>query len=200
MRKYLRFFLVLMLSLSASQSVSAQSADTLWMVNLKEVEVKDMRTWTNDTARYRFNQLRFYVQTVWPYVTAATGVFSEVDSKLQQQGISGRDRKNFIHSKESLLRAEFEDRVKALNKTQGVLLIKLIARQTGVNIFSILQEFKNPVTAIKWQAWAKINGLNLNKKYDPVDEPLLEQVLASLGYDLPPNYSAKAKKADQNPF
>ncbi|HTM66789.1 MAG TPA: DUF4294 domain-containing protein, partial [Flavipsychrobacter sp.] len=89
------------------------------------------------------------------------------------------------------LRVQFEDKVKTLNETQGVLLIKLIARQTGVNIYSILQEFKNPLTAIKWQAWARMNGFNLNKKYNPKEEVLLEQVMLSLGYDLPDFYEHK---------
>lgn len=190
MRKYLHFFLLLLASL-ATNRLAAQEADTFMMVRLNEVEVKDARKWMNDTARYRFNQMRFYVQTILPYMEAATKTFSEVDTKIRQEGVDKKERKQFVHAKEAELRTQFEDRVKALNETQGVLLIKLIARQTGVNIYSILNEFKNPFTAIKWQTWAKLNGFNLNKKYNPDDEPLLEQVMLSLGYDLPAFYDTK---------
>ena len=83
------------------------------------------------------------------------------------------------------MRAQFENKVKALNTTQGALLMKLIARQTGVNVYHILSEFKNPVTAIKWQAWARVNGANINRKYRPEEEPMLEQIMEELGYPLP---------------
>ena len=160
------------------------------MVRLKEVQVTDSRKWKNDTARYRFNQMRYYVETILPYLNAATKVFKEIDEAVSSD-VSRNERKRLVGAKEDELRVQFEDKVKALNETQGVLLIKLIGRQTGVNIYSILQEFKNPLTAIKWQAWARMNGFNLNKKYDPKDEVLREQVMLSLGYDLPDFYEHK---------
>ena len=82
------------------------------------------------------------------------------------------------------------DEVK-LNETQGMLLVKLIGRQTGVNIYSMLQEFKNPLTAVRWQTWARLNGFNLNKRYNPDDEPQLERIMEHLGYPLPPFYEER---------
>jgi hypothetical protein len=182
--------IILLLSGLFSTRLSAQEVDTVLMVRLKEVQVTDSRKWKNDTARYRFNQMRYYVETILPYLNAATKVFKEIDEAVSSD-VSRKERKRLVGAKEDELRVQFEDKVKALNETQGVLLIKLIGRQTGVNIYSILQEFKNPLTAIKWQAWARMNGFNLNKKYDPKDEVLLEQVMLSLGYDLPDFYEHK---------
>lgn len=182
--------IILLLSGLFSTRLSAQEVDTVLMVRLKEVQVTDSRKWKNDTARYRFNQMRYNVETILPYLNAATKVFKEIDEAVSSD-VSRKERKRLVGAKEDELRVQFEDKVKALNETQGVLLIKLIGRQTGVNIYSILQEFKNPLTAIKWQAWARMNGFNLNKKYDPKDEVLLEQVMLSLGYDLPDFYEHK---------
>jgi len=176
----------LILSSLFAIQVNAQT-DTILAVRLKEVEVRDKKKWSNDTLHYYFNQMRYNVKMILPYVNAASHVFSEIEAK-NKEGISKRERKRFISTKEDELRNNFEDRVRMLNETQGVLLIKLIARQTGVNIYSILGDFKNPVTAVKWQAWARLNGFNLNRKYDPADEPLLELVMVSLGYDLPGFY------------
>ena len=86
------------------------------------------------------------------------------------------------------MRTEFEERVKKLNVTQGKLLVKLIARQTELNIYEMLQEFKNPLTAIKWQTWARVNGMNLDRKYRPDEEKDLENIMYELGYPLPPGY------------
>jgi len=182
--------IILLLSGLFSTRLSAQEVDTVLMVRLKEVQVTDSRKWKNDPERYRFNQMRYYVETILPYLNAATKVFKEIAEAVSSD-VSRKERKRLVGAKEDELRVQFEDKVKALNETQGVLLIKLIGRQTGVNIYSILQEFKNPLTAIKWQAWARMNGFNLNKKYDPKDEVLLEQVMLSLGYDLPDFYEHK---------
>ncbi|MBS1776309.1 MAG: DUF4294 domain-containing protein [Bacteroidetes bacterium] len=184
-----KFFSLTFLSFFLFCLTASAQKDTILNVRLKEIQVTDHHVWTNDTVRYHFNQTKYYVQTILPYLNAATTSFNTINSKLNAENLSRRERKTFVHGEEDMLRTQFEDKVKALNETQGVLLIKLIARQTGLNIYSILSEFKNPLTAIKWQAWARFHGFNLNKIYDPADEPLLESVMFSLGYDLPDFYT-----------
>ncbi len=162
----------------------AQDQDTILMFRLNEVQFKSTRNWASHEERYRFNQTRYYVTTILPYVEAATKIFKEIDADLDNTS-SRREKKKFVRQKEEELRAQFEDRIKDLNETQGVLLIKLIARQTGLNIYTILSDFKNPLTAMKWQAWARLNGFSIARKYDPSEEELLENVMISLGYPLP---------------
>jgi hypothetical protein len=173
----------------------APQQDTLLMVNLPRVDVKANRNWANDTVRYRYNQTKYYITTILPYLNAATKVFGELNEKMNDPNISKKDRKAFVHAKEDEVREKFEKEVKRLNETQGVLLVKLIGRQTGVNIYSMLQEFKNPFTAVKWQAWSKWNGMNINKRYNPDDEPMLEHIMESLGYPLPDLYGPRETDA-----
>lgn len=159
------------------------------MVKLPTVNVTGDRNWENDTVRYHYNQTKYYIKTILPYLIAATKFFHELDEKVNDPNISKRERKAFVSTKEDELHDRFEKDIKNLNETQGVLLIKLIGRQTGVNIYSMLQEFKNPFTAIRWQTWARLNGFNLNRKYDPGEEPMLEHIMESLGYPLPDFYN-----------
>jgi Domain of unknown function (DUF4294) len=171
-----------------AQTATATDPDTtLYAVRLKEVMVK--ARWKNDTERYRYNQMKYYVTTILPYLNAATKVFKEINAEVENADISRKERRQFIGRKEDEMRTAFEDKVKALNVTQGGLLVKLIARQTEVNIYKILTEFKNPLTAVKWQTWARVNGLNLNRKYEPEEEPILENIMDELGYPLPAGYS-----------
>jgi hypothetical protein len=153
-----------------------------YAVKLDEALVKDTRAFSNDTARYRFNQTKYYVTTIWPYVQEAVALVNEVDYKLNVENLSGKKRRNYINDKEAEVKAKVDDKVKSLNTTQGALLIKLINRQTGKNCFNILREFKNPVSATMWQGWAKVHGFNLNEDYDPDKEVLLESVMRSLGH------------------
>lgn len=188
MKKYLVLILLVVYSITGNGQTANDVYDTAYNVNLKEVRVT--AKFLNDTDRYRYNQTKFYVTTILPYLNASTKLFKEINAKVQNEDLSRRERKEFVNSKEDEMRSKFEDKVKDLNVTQGVLLVKLIARQTDVNIYHILKEFKNPLTAVKWQGWARLHGLNLDKRYHPEDEPMLENIMEELGYPLPGSYAA----------
>ena len=149
-------FIILCAGYSQSQAQSAYSNDTNYTVKLKEVQV--VARWKNDTDRYRYNQMKFYVTTILPYLNAATKLFKDINTEVENPDISKKECRRFINGKEEEMRSQFEDKIKELNVTQGVLLVKLIARQTDLNIYEMLQEFKNPLVAIKWQGWARLQG------------------------------------------
>ncbi len=182
-----RIAFLILLCFGAFSAIGQTEPDTAYDVQLKEIKVT--ARWKNDTARYRYNQKKHYVQMVLPYVDAATKVFKEIDAKLAEPGIKRKDKRRFVNGKEDEVRTKFEDKVKSLNDVQGALLVKLIARQTQMNIYSTLKEFKNPLTAVKWQAWARLNGMNLDRIYNPEDEPDLELIMDELGYPLPAGYA-----------
>lgn len=175
--------------LPAQSPASGAEGDNVLMVRLENVNVVSSRLWENDTVRYRYNQMRYYVTTILPYLDEAVRLFSEIDEKLNDPDLDRKTRRAFINAQEERVRTRFEEKIRDLNTTQGVLLVKLIARETGLNIYGMLSDFKNPVAALKWQAWAKVNGFNLNRKYHPSDEPDLEQIMEGLGYPLPVFYA-----------
>jgi hypothetical protein len=175
---------------AAAQSIPVP-ADTVAPVQLQEVDV--VARWRNDTDRYRYNQMKFYVTTILPYLNAATKLFREVNAKTEDPNVGRRERRQYINAREQEMREQFEDKVRELNVTQGVLLVKLIARQTELNIYQVLLEFKNPLVAVKWQAWARFNGMNLDRKYHPEEERNLELIMEELGYPLPRSYVSAGK-------
>lgn len=186
----MKYLLATILLLSSTVSFGQSSIpDTAWVVRMDTVEVLGERHWANDTVRYRYNQMKYYVKTILPYLNEATRVFKELDAL--DPNIDNRERKAFVKEKEDQVRQKFEAEIKELNETQGVYLVKLIGRQTGVNIYEILKENKGGLAAMKWQAWAKVHGFNLNRHYDPNDEPWLESIMNSFGYPLP-NYNYAA--------
>jgi len=166
----------------------AQSADTALSFTLPRVTVDAKRNWANDTVQYKYNQMKYYVTTILPYLNAATAMMDELNRKEHDPNISKRERKQFVNQKEEEIRRRFENEISQLNETQGVLLVKLVARQSGENIYSKMEEYKNSFYALKWQAWAKFHGFNLNRRYDPYEEPMLEHIMQSLGYELPAKY------------
>lgn len=168
---------------------SSNGTDTVWSIDLPNHDVTADRVWHNDTARYRYNQMRYYVKTVMPYVNEGTRIFTEINHKLAEPSLSHKERKHYIASREKEIKTNFEDKIKKLNTTQGVLLVKLMARQTGMNLYHVLQEVKGNLAAMEYQVWAKLNGFNLNRDYHPEEEKDLESIMIGLGYPLPASYS-----------
>ena len=182
-------FMFIAFSSYAQSPADTRPPDTAYSVQLSEVKVT--ARWKNDTDRYHYNQMKFYVTTILPYLNAATKLFIDINNKVNDEAVSKKERRRYINAREDEMRDQFEDKVKALNVTQAVLLTKLVARQTNVNIYSMLTEFKNPFLAVKWQLWARVNGINLDRKYDPANEPDLENIMYELGYPLPDSYVTK---------
>lgn len=187
----LLMLVVLLLSTVARAQMLAR-ADTIYRVDLINHDVASTRLWADNSARYHYNQMRYNVTCIMPYLIEATALFNEIHAKLNDPALTGRARKQYIASKEIFVRTRFEEKIKALNETQGVLLIKLAARQTGFNIYQQLADFKGTIPAVKWQTWARIHGFNLNRKYHPEEEPDLEHIMRNLGYPLPAFYGGKA--------
>lgn len=175
--------------LTSSVSIAQENnADTFWHVTMKPVKVKGKRVWENDTVRYNFNQTKYYVTTILPYLNEAVAMHKEMQYKIANEGMTKKQKRRFLKEKEEALRTKFDAEIKTLNETQGVLLIKLIGRQTGENLYQMLLDYKSTFTATKWLAWARIHGFSLNKQYNPNEEVLLEKVMESLDYPLPEFY------------
>ena len=190
MKRILLALLFLSPFIASAQDTSKYMNDSAFMLP----EAKVTAQWLNDTDRYRYNQMKFYVTTILPYLDASTQLFKDVNVKVNEQGVSRKERRKYVNSREDEMRTKFEDKIKQLNVTQGTLLVKLICRQTELNLYKILQEFKNPLTAVKWQTWARLNGLNLDRRYNPKEEKDLENIMEELGYPLPSSYNMYTNK------
>lgn len=188
-RALLTFGLFFLLQQADAQEDYMQKNDSVVVVQMKNVNVDKERNWSNDTVRYRYNQLKYYVTTILPYLDAAAKMLAELEAKEHTPGISKKELRSFVNIKETEIHERFDNEISKLNETQGVLLIKLVARQSGMNIYDKLQEYKSGFYALRWQTWAKLHGFNLNRQYSPDDEPMLEHIMEQLGYPLPPTYT-----------
>ena len=149
-------------------------------IELNEVTIMDHRQFRNDTDRYHYNQMKYYVKTILPYLNEAVSLFSDIEQATSD--MNKKERRKFIRSKEQDIKKKFEDPLSKLNITQGRYLVKLIHRQLSINCYDIVKELKNPITAAYYQSWARLNGIKLNEDYDPHKEADLERIMKALGY------------------
>ena len=49
-----------------AQNIPVDNQDTMYNVTLNQVDITGERKWANDTARYRYNQMKYYVKTILP--------------------------------------------------------------------------------------------------------------------------------------
>jgi Domain of unknown function (DUF4294) len=171
-----------------AQQVNIEVKDTTHTIHIPEVDIYGHRHWANDTVRYRYNQMRYYVSTILPYVDAAAQFYNDMAKAEQENNLRRRERKALINTHEAELKNKFEDSLYTLNVTQGKLLIKLISRQTGKTVYTLLNEYKNTWVAVKWRLWGTVNGIALNSIYRPEEEKDLEEIMVGFDRPLPDFY------------
>ena len=72
--------------------------------------------------------------------------------------------------KEDELNKKFKGELVNLTMSQGQVLVKLIARQTGKPCYQIIKDLKGGLNARIWQTVAILFDNNLKNNYDPMGE------------------------------
>lgn len=115
------------------------------------------------------SKLVYHVKKVYPYARLAGIKLNEYEEILKAAE-SDKERRRLMKLAEAELKAEFEDDLKKLTFKQGLILIKLVDRETGNTSYELVQELRGNFTAFFWQTFARLFGYNLKIKYDPNGE------------------------------
>lgn len=141
--------------------------DTVPYFYLQEVAV--LSTYLDKNKSDKMARLRYNVMTVWPYAVAAARVLKDVDIEAMKAD-GRRDKKRYLKSVEEQLNAQFKDKLKNLSTTQGLILVKLINRQTGRDCYSIIKELKGGLNARLSQTVSYFFDNDLKTQYDPYNK------------------------------
>ncbi|SEW41634.1 DUF4294 domain-containing protein [Chitinophaga arvensicola] len=126
----------------------------------------------------RWSRLRNAVYVTYPFARSAARVLKDVNT--QMAGMSKKERKAYLASKEKELKAQFGDKLENLSVYQGKVLMKLIDRETGQNCFEIIKELKGGFNARVWQTVAFFFGGNLKSDYDKQEDHDIEVIVQEL--------------------
>jgi len=125
------------------------------------------------SARQGEKNWRNYYQLVWrfarvyPYALASGGLKRQVDSTLNARNYKGLRKQAYMDAIQKQLFKDFEGALHSMSISQGALLLKLIARETGLSSYDIIHDYKNRVAAGFWQGIAKLFDNDLKSQYDP---------------------------------
>ncbi len=155
-----------------------RNGDTIVLAYLHPVYITE--NWSpRKKRRYikKYNKLVRDVKKAYPYAKLAGDKLKYYDAELK--AIEGKkERKKFLDKVEVELREEYEGDLKKLTITQGIILIKLVDRETGDTSYELVKQFRGSFSAFFWQQLARLFGHNLKLRYDPMGEDyLIEEVV-----------------------
>lgn len=146
-----------------------EGKDTIPIFELEEVRVYQRSDFDYLSYKRRDQRLVRNVKKAYPYSKIAGKKLKELDEELAKLKTQA-EQEEYIKRAEKEIMNEFEREVKKLTITQGIILVKLIDRETGHTSYEVIKDLKGGFTAFFWQGIARIFGNNLKTEYDPGGE------------------------------
>lgn len=157
-----------------------ENGDTLFLGDINEVDVYSQPIFQSRRDERRYWRLVYNLKVVYPYAKLAGVKLKEMNDHFLTLK-NENERKTYTKQVEDEIRSRFEADLKDLNTTQGLLLIKLIDRETGKTSYALVKELRGGFSAVFWQTLARIFGYNLKTKYDPNGEDkVIEDLLNAI--------------------
>jgi hypothetical protein len=153
-----------------------ENGDTVVKATHSPIDVTE-RT-GNRIQKARYDKLQKRVIKTYPYAKAASDVMRTYDAlcihitdPLQQKALLDRAEKQLMN--------QFEKDLRNMTVSEGVILVKLIDRQTGATGYELLRQLKGKFSAFMWQSIARVFGQNLKDDYDSEGEDVwIENIVA----------------------
>lgn len=151
--------------------------DTVPLVYLKPVWIIEKRVFKNQFQAWKYGRLVKNVKVTLPYAKIAGRKMKEYN-KLLLAAKTETEKSKIMKKVEKELKAEFEDELKDLTTTQGMILMKLIDRETGNTTYTLVKELRGTMSATFWQSLAVVFGNSLKQHYEPDgDDKQVEQII-----------------------
>jgi len=160
-----------------------EGKDTIATVYFPTVDVRANKRHKRKFER-RHKHIERKVVKVYPYAKAAGELMRSFDEELAK--IEGeQERKQFVKYAEKELKNQFEGDLLDMTISEGVILIKLIDRETGASSYNLIQELKGDFSAFMWQGGARLFSHDLKDEYDPyanIDDEVIEYIIDKIEF------------------
>lgn len=109
---------------------------------------------------YNFNK-------VYPYALVGRKLMAQVDSTIAADVTKKSQRTRYVNDVERELFKLFEKDIRNMTISQGLVLMRLVDRECGMNAYDIIKTYESGFAAGFWQLVAKLFSQDLKTKYDP---------------------------------
>ena len=146
--------------------VVIEGNDTLPCAILKNVIIIGYRPNASKKEINRYTKLVNNIIKVYPYARLAAKKLKEYDEQLAKIPDT-KEQKRLMKIAEKDLRRDFSKEIEDLTFSQGIILLKLVDRETSRTTYQIVDELRGSLRAFFYQAIAKMFKYDLKEKYDP---------------------------------
>lgn len=120
------------------------------------------------------------VRKVYPLALHAAAIIDSLNQEIEKQG-KKRLQKKVTRDTHKELKEDFKFLLKDMYVSEGVVLSKLIYRETGMTVEEIITTYRNGTQASFYTAMASLFDQELNATYDPEGEDfILECVIRDI--------------------
>ncbi len=195
---YLCFFLGGIISAAYSQSRGTvllngdvyeymidECGDTIILATLGDISVSSIRHFKNPEDYNKYRRYRRYAYMVYPYATEAIRIFRELEhaTSSMREG----ERRRHIRRLQKELKEKFEDPLRNLTRTQGMILVEMIERELNTPLFNLIKDLRGGLNASYWSTMSSFYGYKIKEGYIRGKDPILDTVLddVNLTYNNP---------------
>jgi hypothetical protein len=169
-------FLLLGFLLICSANIQAQEKDTLHIQRLSELTVFQNK--------WAFERQVEKIRKIYPYALHAASLLKKFDAELLEID-SKRKKKKYNKKAHEKLKDDYTYVIRDLYRQDGILLMKLIHRETGLTASAIIQKYRGKFQAEWFEQIGKIWEQNFNVKYEPAGEDYMtEQIILQIQDDV----------------
>ncbi len=151
--------------------------DSILHFNLATIEKIGPYQFKNKREEKRYNQTELDVLKTYPLALIVSSELKIVNAQFENSQIDQAERKKYIKWYQKYVYKTYIDSLKMLNEQQGRLLLKLIHRETGRTSYDLIKSYRGGFNALIWQSLAFMAGANLNSKYDPEENKMIEHII-----------------------
>jgi hypothetical protein len=149
--------------------------DTLPMIELPDVSISSPRNFDNSEDYKKYTRYRRAAIVAYPYAVEAIRVFREME--IETAAMRKGKRKKYAKELHDGLKEKFEDPLKKLTRTQGLVLTKMIEKELNTSTFALIKELRGGLTASYWGTLGSFYGYKLKRGYQPGEDAIMDIVL-----------------------
>jgi len=161
-------------------SIAKQISDPLYV--FPQVNIYPQKVFKNARERRRYDKLVNNFKKVYPYVLELSATYNNIEDSLKNFP-NEKNREVYVKLREKQLMKYYRPILSRFTLSQGVLMVKLLNRESGSTAYEIIKELKGNVNAFFWQTFAVLFGNNLKREYDAAGKDYDIEILVMRYHD-----------------
>lgn len=117
-------------------------------------------------------KLERMIAKVYPIAKEANATLRRMEREMMAIP-SEKKRKEYVKSVEKTLKKKYTPTLMHMTTKEGMILLKLIDRETGDTSYALVKELRGGFSAFFWQNIARLFSVNLKSEYDAKGEDQL---------------------------